>query len=256
MINYDLPTSPEVYVHRIGRTGRAGKEGQAITLVGPKELRLLESVERLTKQRVERLEVPTVEALRLKHLAAAGALVEQALVAPADPAAADVVAALMAKGAAAEDVARAALSALRGALHPAEEGEEDELPTPSAAKRREPKHEDARPRREEAAKPSRPARAPGGKPRTLAAPVRLFVSLGAKFGLRAGDLVGALANEGGIAVEQIGAIRVQERHSTVEVASDQADHAIDVLSHTTLRGRTPKVSRDRASGAPAAPTRR
>ena len=50
VINYDVPTSPEVYVHRIGRTGRIGREGVAITLAGPREHRFLRSVEGLTRR--------------------------------------------------------------------------------------------------------------------------------------------------------------------------------------------------------------
>ena len=45
VINYDIPTSPEVYVHRIGRTGRVGREGVAITLVDPREQRMLREIE-------------------------------------------------------------------------------------------------------------------------------------------------------------------------------------------------------------------
>ena len=68
VINYDMPTSPEVYVHRIGRTGRIGREGVAITLVDPREQRLLRSVEGLTKQKVEILNLPSVDDLRARRL--------------------------------------------------------------------------------------------------------------------------------------------------------------------------------------------
>src|SRR5262249_11940819 len=51
VINYDVPSSPEAYVHRIGRVGRAGREGVAITLAEPREHRLLKAIERVTKQR-------------------------------------------------------------------------------------------------------------------------------------------------------------------------------------------------------------
>src|SRR6185503_21257261 len=68
VINYDIPTAPEVYVHRIGRTGRIGREGTAITLLDPREQRVLRSIEGLTKQRIEIASLPTADALRLKRL--------------------------------------------------------------------------------------------------------------------------------------------------------------------------------------------
>ena len=58
--NFDIPQDPESYVHRIGRTGRAGKEGMAITFVTPREMSYLEVVERTTKKKMERMKAPTV----------------------------------------------------------------------------------------------------------------------------------------------------------------------------------------------------
>ena len=70
VINFDLPTAPEVYVHRIGRTGRIGREGVAITLAAPREQRFLQYVERLTKQKVEIGKLPTEADLRKRRLEA------------------------------------------------------------------------------------------------------------------------------------------------------------------------------------------
>ena len=59
VFNYHLPDDAEVYIHRIGRTGRAGKTGIAITLLSPKEKRRLREVEALTKQLITKMEIPT-----------------------------------------------------------------------------------------------------------------------------------------------------------------------------------------------------
>jgi ATP-dependent RNA helicase DeaD len=59
VFNYHLPDDAEVYIHRIGRTGRAGKTGIAITLLSPKEKRRLREVEALTKQPITKMEIPT-----------------------------------------------------------------------------------------------------------------------------------------------------------------------------------------------------
>jgi ATP-dependent RNA helicase DeaD len=60
VFNYHLPDDAEVYVHRIGRTGRAGKTGVAITLISPREKRRLREVEALTKQPIKKMELPTI----------------------------------------------------------------------------------------------------------------------------------------------------------------------------------------------------
>ncbi|WP_137827069.1 DEAD/DEAH box helicase, partial [Brevibacterium sp. 2SA] len=63
VVNYDIPHDTESYVHRIGRTGRAGRSGEAILFITPREQRLLGSIERATKQKVEPLTLPSVEEL-------------------------------------------------------------------------------------------------------------------------------------------------------------------------------------------------
>ena len=68
VINYDIPTAPEVYVHRIGRTGRIGREGVAITLIDPREQRTLRYIEGLTKQKIDIATLPTLSALKAKRL--------------------------------------------------------------------------------------------------------------------------------------------------------------------------------------------
>ena len=64
VVNYDIPYDPEAYVHRIGRTGRAGREGTALLFVQPRERRLLNAIERATRQKVELLKMPTTGDLR------------------------------------------------------------------------------------------------------------------------------------------------------------------------------------------------
>jgi len=65
VFNYDLPQDPEIYVHRVGRTGRAGKTGIAITLLTPKERWGLRRIEGLTKQKINRMMLPSTEDIKL-----------------------------------------------------------------------------------------------------------------------------------------------------------------------------------------------
>lgn len=67
IINYDLPQENELYVHRIGRTGRAGMTGVAISFATPREASIVETIERFTKTKMNRLEIPSVKSIELKR---------------------------------------------------------------------------------------------------------------------------------------------------------------------------------------------
>ena len=81
VVNYDVPSSPDTYVHRIGRTGRAGREGVAITLVEPREHRLLRDIERTIKQPLQIAGLPTVSDMREHRLDMLRGSLHEALVA-------------------------------------------------------------------------------------------------------------------------------------------------------------------------------
>lgn len=68
VINYDIPSDAEAYVHRIGRTGRAGREGDAILFVTPREKRLLYAIEKSTRQKIEIMELPSTDAINNKRI--------------------------------------------------------------------------------------------------------------------------------------------------------------------------------------------
>ncbi|MFQ5356408.1 MAG: DEAD/DEAH box helicase [Mariprofundaceae bacterium] len=69
VINFDVPHDTESYVHRIGRTGRAGREGDAILLVSPREERMLYAIERATRKRIDKFEMPTTSAINDRRIA-------------------------------------------------------------------------------------------------------------------------------------------------------------------------------------------
>jgi ATP-dependent RNA helicase DeaD len=69
VINYDVPYDTESYVHRIGRTGRAGRSGEAILFIAPRERNMLRVIERATRQPIEHMQMPTVEAVNQQRIA-------------------------------------------------------------------------------------------------------------------------------------------------------------------------------------------
>ncbi|MBE3562552.1 MAG: DEAD/DEAH box helicase [Hydrogenibacillus schlegelii] len=79
VINFDIPQDPESYVHRIGRTGRAGKKGIAITLVTPREMKQLRVIEQVAKTKIQPRSLPTAEETNERRLAAFLAEVREAM---------------------------------------------------------------------------------------------------------------------------------------------------------------------------------
>ncbi|WP_415897913.1 DEAD/DEAH box helicase [Neptuniibacter sp. QD72_48] len=68
VLNYDIPYDTESYIHRIGRTGRAGREGEAILFVSPREQRMLKSIERATRQKIETMQLPSTDDINEKRV--------------------------------------------------------------------------------------------------------------------------------------------------------------------------------------------
>ncbi|MCB9680518.1 MAG: DEAD/DEAH box helicase [Alphaproteobacteria bacterium] len=230
VVNYDVPSAPEQYVHRIGRTGRAGREGTAITLVEPRERRLLGNIERLTRQRIEVLAVPTLDEVRAARVTRLRQRVLDQVAEGIDPTWREAVT-TMTEEHDLLDVTAAALQVLStvawNAL-PAEDDLPQLAPPPAAA-----------------------ARPPRGGPRqgSDAPPAwaRLYVGLGRRDNLRPGDLFGAIVGETGLERNAIGAIRITERFSLVDVPEDAADLVVTTLGRLRWNGRKVVARRDRGT---------
>ncbi|MCU0648413.1 MAG: DEAD/DEAH box helicase [Gemmatimonadaceae bacterium] len=258
VVNFDVPTDPAAYVHRIGRTGRAGREGVAITLAEPREHRLLRFIERVTGAPITIEPVPTVEDLRARRLETTRTTLRTAIEGAEFGSARDVVASL-----ASEfdifDVAAAAVSLLDARRRA--EDDETEIPTgPSRAAQARVKPSERGPRATESGSRgdaehsdlSRTKRPAGDRTRTVRprnAPsetARIWIGGGRKAKIRPTDLVGAIAGETRIDAKSIGAIVIADRHATVEVPRERADEVIAALAASTIKGRRLPVRRDRA----------
>ncbi|NND74961.1 MAG: DEAD/DEAH box helicase [Ilumatobacter sp.] len=245
VVNYDVPSAAESYVHRIGRVGRAGREGTAITLADPRERRLLNNIERLTKQTIEVAKVPTVADLRARQVELTVAAVRESLSSPDLEDYNGVLHAL-----AGEDSDRnIALAAIK-LVHLARGAVLDEREIPDASDHRterskkfkDGKGKDAARDRAKGsgkrdAKHRKGERDRAGDPDTGF----LYVSQGRKAGVRPGDLVGAIANESGLVGRDIGPIRISDHYSVVGVPKGEVDRVIAAMRGTTMRGKPVKV---------------
>jgi ATP-dependent RNA helicase DeaD len=227
VVNYDVPVAADDYVHRIGRTGRAGRAGTAITLAEPRERSMLQTIERATRQRIEVAAVPSLADLRARRLETTRTALRETLTAGS----------LEAYRAIAESLAQefdpldVAAAALKRAEPSVADVPEEDLPAlPSAPERR-------------------PQRDPSGKgrtqPRRDAGMARLFIGAGRALRITPADIVGAIANEAGLSGRAVGAIKIEERHSTVDVPEAQIDDVVAALRASTVKGRRVTVRRYR-----------
>jgi len=266
VVNYDVPSAAEAYVHRIGRTGRAGREGVAITLLEPRERRLLRNIEGVTKQKIEISTVPTVADLRARRLELTRGSLEEALLEGEDSL--ETYRAVVNALATEYDVVDIAAAAVKLADERGREGEtgEEEIPDVQVAERprlarerRGPREErgegggraDRDARRDREGRGDREPREDrgsrrGGRGRQPDLDVtRVYVGAGRKSGIRPGDLVGAIANEARVDSSNIGAIEIADRFSLVEVPERIAERIIDALRSTKIKGKRVTVRRDR-----------
>lgn len=233
VINYDLPSSAEVYVHRIGRTGRAGREGVAITILDPREQRLLRSIEHLTKARVLVVPVPSVADLVAKRLERTRISVQETIRAGDLEQFRGVVKAMAESG----DVASIAAAAFKLVFR-AEGGDrvEEEIPAVPPRPAEWSSHEGAV-RQRHGRDVGRTSDERRGRARREAGMARLYVGAGRESGIRPGDLVGAIANEASINSNLIGAIQIEERFSLVDVPERLAQGIMEVLGRARIKGR-------------------
>ncbi len=255
VFNYELPQDPEDYVHRIGRTGRAGRSGKAVSFIHGRDVHRIKTIERYTRQRIVRAEIPTPAEVESRLAEQLLAVVRERLSEGEGEGGSEAAAAalqpLREEGHEWEAIAAVLMGLLRE--EHGREGEEIAEDRPSGAPSRHERHErsdgpDWEPReaggerreRDFKRKP-RPQHGDGPEPGM----VKLFLSLGKNQRIHPGDIVGMLHNECHLERGTVGRIQLFPNFSLVEVAEGEAAHAIECASQATLRGLTFKIDYDR-----------
>ena len=222
VVNYDIPNDTESYVHRIGRTGRAGRKGDAILFMTPREKYLLRAIEKTTRQEVELMHLPSVESVNDKRLAKFAEKITETISSQD----LTVFRGLVEKYAADhENVNEVEIAA--ALAHMAQGGRSllmEDLPVPPAKQAR-------------MAKGARDGFGSRGPSRPLTegnATYRLAV--GRRQRVMPGSIVGALANEGGLSSAQIGGIDIRSDHTLVELPADLSQDQLRALSRTRIGG--------------------
>lgn len=236
VVNYDVPYDPESYTHRIGRTGRAGRSGEAILFITPREKNLLKVIERATRQPVQPMTLPTVQAVndvriaRFKEqignaLAGGGLENYQALIAEY------------------EEEHNVPLLEIAAALAKMARGD---VPLLLEKNQREPRPDVQWQENDVRAKRERP-RFSDKPPPVLrsdeAGMARYRIAVGHNHGVRPGNIVGAIANEADLDSKYIGRIEIYEDYSLLDMPEDLPADILQQLQTVRVAGQQLRISR-------------
>jgi len=242
VINYDIPYDTEAYIHRIGRTGRAGRIGDAILFVAPRERRMLGAIEQATRQKIDQMELPSTEIVNNKRIAdfkqkITDTLANEEL---------DFMQGLLEQYRQEHDIPSLEIAA---ALAKMFLGETPLLLAPD--KPRQPrKFEEQRGERSE-----RGTRSERGQRDTADRKAKrkdskigkgwdtYRIDVGRQHRVKPGNIVGAIANEAGLDAEYIGSINIQDQYSLVDLPKDMPEDVFLDLKGVKVLGQKLNISR-------------
>ncbi|WP_445428243.1 DEAD/DEAH box helicase [Alishewanella sp. HL-SH05] len=247
VVNYDIPYDSEAYVHRIGRTGRAGREGKAILFVSPRERRLLRTIEHATKQPIEQMSLPSGQVIEQRRIESFREQLAQTIETQNLSFFQELVTDWREKLETTDVDLAAALLYLAQKDQPLNVAKQfPELRQPHARGERE-----ERPRRERSDRPAgdRPERGPRVR-REMKGDYNTYrIEVGKEHGVRAGDIVGAIANEANIDSQFIGNIKLFDHFSTVELPATIPNEIFQHLKKVYVRKQKLNISVDTGATA-------
>lgn len=239
VINYDIPYDTEAYIHRIGRTGRAGRTGDAILFVAPRELRMLRAIEKATRQPIERMQLPSEEAITGHRLAQFKQQVGEILASQDLSFFQRVVAEIEREQEFGPLDIAAALTWLAQRDRPFqfEDAIPKDIERPPARPERDSKTAGRRERPpRDFAREAVHASADVGK-------VRYRLEVGREHGATPQNIMGAIANEAGIEGRYIGRIEIYDDYSTVDLPDGMPREIFQHLKKVRVRQRMLNISR-------------
>jgi ATP-dependent RNA helicase DeaD len=244
VINYDIPYDTEAYVHRIGRTGRAGRKGEAILFVAPRERRMLQAIERATRQPIEPMALPSREAVTDKRIARFKQLIAQTLESQQLEPFETLVDDFQAEHNVGPGEVAAALAFLVQRERPLWLEEKEVPVAPERRETRGARHERApRAPREHApgTEGVRPRRTPSAPESGM---VRYRIEVGRDHGVLPKHIVGAIANEANLNSRNIGRIDLHDTYSTVDLPEGLPKPTLIHLRNVWVMGRQINLVRE------------
>ena len=235
VVNYDIPYDTEAYIHRIGRTGRAGRHGDAILFVAPRERRMLNAIEKATRQKIELLKLPSTEMVNNKRIAAFKQSISDTLAAGE----LDFMQSLLEQYQQEHDVPALEIAA---ALASISIGDRPLLLPPEKKKpARRPAESKPRKERGESRQGKPNQRKP--RPRPPGGMARFRIEVGHQHDVKPGNIVGAIANEAGLDAQHIGHIDIHPEFSLVDLPIGMPKEVFQDLGKTRVCGQRLNLSR-------------
>jgi len=231
VINYDIPYDTEAYIHRIGRTGRAGRTGDAILFVAPRERRLLSNIEKATRQKVEEMGLPSTEIINNKRIARFKQRITDTLAAEE----LSFFIQLMEQYQNEHNVSAIEIAA---ALAKQVQGE-----TPLLMKNPPKKETERRERKDSIDRESGTERKSKRKANPDIEMETYRIEVGKAHGVKPGNIVGAIANETGLDGDHIARIKIEENYSTVELPAGMPKDIFQELKKVRVAGQQLNISR-------------
>ncbi len=249
VINYDIPYDTEAYVHRIGRTGRAGKDGDAILFVAPRERRLLFAIEKATRKKIDLMELPSTKEVNDRRITRFKQRIRDTLETEQLDFFVKLVEEFKLEHEISVEKVAAALAHLSQGDNPlllqarpqakSEKFHDDNRSTGNKRERGERierrNRSDERSDREE-----RPFRKDGPPEKGME---RFRVEVGREHGVKPGNIVGAIANEAGMDGEHIGRINIQDDFSLVDLPEGMPKDIFNDLKNVRVAGQKLGISR-------------
>ncbi|MCP4450365.1 MAG: DEAD/DEAH box helicase, partial [Planctomycetes bacterium] len=232
VINYDVPYDTESYIHRIGRTGRAGRSGEAVLFVSPRETHLLRGIERLTRQPIEKMQMPSIKAINERRMNRFKQRITETLSDKDISFYVDLITQYQEE----HDVSTLTVAAALAHLHQGK--------TPLLLK------EDPKPKKpKKPIKSARPERPPhkfakrGKSKRPGTGMERFRIELGNSHGALPKHIAAAISQDAGLHSRDIGTIQVNTHFSFIDLPEDMPKQLFRTLKRTTVHGRRLKITR-------------
>ena len=246
VVNYDVPHDPESYTHRIGRTGRAGRSGDAILFITPREKHLLKVIERTTRQPISALELPTVQDVNNVRITRFKAQISDVLA----EGGLDEFTSLIEEYEREHNIPTIEVAAALAKMARGNASLSLSKKTQAAFEEREPREvrSDVRFERQRESAPQREY-----KPRSSEAGTQTVrIAVGHDHGVKPGNIVGAIANEANIESRYIGRIDIRGDHTLLDLPSDLSSETIEHLRGVRVAGQMLNITAD-GQAMPAAP---
>jgi len=246
VVNYDIPYDTESYIHRIGRTGRAGRTGDAILFIAPRERKLLGNIEKATKQKVEEMGLPSTEVINNKRISKFKQNITDTLASEELSFFSQLleqyqqehnVSALEIAAALAKLVQGNTPLLIQNLPKKTFESREDR-PQRERGDRDSFSQREDRPQRDRKSKPKRVFGSGG-----VIEMETFRIEVGHNHGVKPGNIVGAIANETGIDGDHIARIRIEDQYSTVELPAGMPKELIEELKKIRVAGQQLNISK-------------